>query len=146
MALTKAQQAQQEQERAEARDRLRDLLASVDVIYTVLTHTSRDGMSRAIKPVISTHPDGVRDITHLVAAATGDKIHRNGGITMGGCGMDMGFALVYNIGRTVIGDQPWQCRGDRCPSNEHVNSPRVPYGPEVIHASDGGYRFRHTWL
>lgn len=146
MALTKAQRAQQERERTEARDRLRELLASVNVIYTVLTHTSRDGMFRAIKPLIATHLDDVRDITHLVSLATGDKEHRRGGIGMGGCGMDMGFALVYNIGRVIIDNEPWQCRGDRCPSNEHVNSPRAPYGPEVIHTGDGGYRFRHTWL
>lgn len=141
--ITKARQA----EMMEARERLRTELSTVDTIYTVLTHVSSSGMFRAIRPIVINADREPWDLTWLVArAGIGKASQRHGGIEMGGCGMDMGFSLVYDIGRTVIPrDQPWACRGDRCQSNDHSN--RVNRrGSDVVHAADGGYRFRHQWL
>lgn len=137
-----------QQEITEALDELRKATLNVDVIYTDVVHVSRSGMFRCIRPFIVTADRRPWDLTYLVArAGIGKANQRHGGIEMGGCGMDMGFALVYEIGRAVHADgQPWRCRGDRCGSNEHVNAPRVPAGPNVMHTADSGYRFRKETL
>lgn len=141
--ITKARQA----EIAEYLVKLREHLATVETIYTLNAHTARSGMLRCIRPFIITTDSRPWDITFMVArAGIGDASERHGGIEMGGCGMDMGFSLVYNIGRAVIAGEPWSCRGDRCPSNDHINAPRVPRGPDIVHTGDGGYRFRQEWL
>lgn len=143
--VTKARQ----DEITESLARLREELASVDVIYTDVTHVSRSGMFRCIRPfIVVPGPDAHPwDLTYLVArAGIGKASQRHGGIEMNGCGMNMSFLLVYEIGRAVIAGEPWACRGERCPSNDHVNAPRMPTGPDVIHTGEGGYRFRQVAL
>ena len=105
--ITLARQA----EIAEAIKDLREETSNVDVIYTDVVHVSRSGMFRCIRPFIITDDRRPWDLTYLVArAGIGKANQRHGGIEMGGCGMDMGFALVYEIGRVVIGREPWQSR------------------------------------
>lgn len=127
--MTRKQEQQAEQQ--QARDTLRALLPVGSSVTTVLRHASRSGMSRSISLMIS-DAGQVRDITHLAALATGDKIdHTHGGIKIGGCGMDMGFALVYGLSRALYPDGH-KCTGrdgggvrssvrQRCPSNDHSN-------------------------
>ena len=70
-------------------------------VWTVLTHVSSSGMSRSIRCLYlgSGEP---HDITHHVARLIGAKIdEKNGGLKMGGCGMDMGFAAVYQLGSAL---------------------------------------------
>ena len=143
---TKAQQA----ERAEAVERLREWLKPGDEVYTILRHVSRSGMSRSISLVIGSE-DGPSDISYLAARALGDKVdERHGGVKIGGCGMDMGFALVYNLsaalfpdGFECIGEGSPERWGSRCPSNDHSNGDR-DYAPH--HHGSGGYALRHRWL
>jgi len=141
-SITKARQAEMDEAREELREQLRD----VDVIYTDVTHVSRSGMRRAIRAFIIR--DGRPwDLTYMLAKAGIGKVHQtHGGIIMDGCGMDMAFALVYEIGRALIDDRPWSCRGDRCPSNVHANDRHAPRGADVIHTGDSGYRFRKETL
>lgn len=61
---------------------------------TILRHCSRSGMSRSISVV---SPDG-ECLDFFVSKLLGDKIdQKNGGIKVGGCGMDMGFNLIYRL-------------------------------------------------
>lgn len=145
--MARITQARRE-EMAEAMKSLREVLADIDVIYTDVVHVSASGMFRCIRPFIITEERRPWDLTYLVArAGIGKASERHGGIEMGGTGMDMGFALVYEIGRAVHADgAPWRCRGARCGSNEHVNSPRTEPGPDVWHTADSGYRFRKETL
>lgn len=86
--------------------RLREIFPVGSTVHTVIRYTSASGMTRAIS-VIS--PD-LDDISHLVARATGRRIHsKYYGITMQGCGMDMAFGLVYELGRVLYPDY---VRGD----------------------------------
>jgi hypothetical protein len=84
-----------------ARMNLREMLAAQDkpTIYTVLRHVSSSGMSRDIS--LKTVQDGeLIDITYTAAQALGDKVKDRNGfrvIRVGGCGMDMGFHLVYSL-------------------------------------------------
>jgi hypothetical protein len=127
---TKADKARQ----AEAVDELRAMLPPGSEVKTILRHCSRSGMSRSISVVI----DG-EDLTWLAARAMGEKFDRYGGITRGGCGMDMGFDLVYSLSRRLYPDG-FGCIGERCPSNDHCNGVAGP-----AHES-GGYALKHRWL
>ena len=84
-----------------ARMKLREMFAKQDrpTVYTVLRHVSQSGMSRDIS--LKTVEDGqIRDITYTVAIALGEKPKDKNGqrvIRVNGCGMDMGFHLVYSL-------------------------------------------------
>ena len=84
-----------------ARMKLRELFAGQDkpIVHTVLRHVSQSGMSRDIS--LKTVEDGqIRDITYTVAIALGEKPKDKNGqrvIRVNGCGMDMGFHLVYSL-------------------------------------------------
>jgi hypothetical protein len=99
-------------------------------IYTRCNHTARSGMYRCIDVFIIRKNQPLR-ITWLVAKALGDKFdERHEGIGVGGCGMDFGFALVYNLGRAL-----WP-KGTAKPHGTRNGEPD----------RDGGYALRHEWL
>jgi hypothetical protein len=93
-----------QREREEAVRELRELLQPGDTVYTTVLSVSRSGMSRVILPFI------IRDnqpqyIYFKVAAATGRRVHpKKDGIVVHGCGMDMGFELVYTLSRALFPD------------------------------------------
>lgn len=145
--MTKAQQA----ERQEAIDQLREWIKPGDTVYTILTHVSRSGMQRQIRVLVPYHrADGSIDFLHpnySVSQALGwPQATRNGrrldGIKVDGAGMDMGFHLVYSLGRVLFGDG-WTCIGEGCPSNDHTNGDRN-YQPHPH--GDGGYALKQRWL
>jgi hypothetical protein len=73
----------------------------------------------------------IRSIGWLAAKAMADNFDRDRqGIKIGGCGMDMGFALVYNLGSTI-----WP-KGTPKPHGRRNGEPD----------SDGGYALKHVWL
>lgn len=60
-----------------------------------------------------------------VAKALGMRYdQKREGIVIGGCGMDMGFALVNDLSETLFGRTAggYDCLGENCPSNAHSNS------------------------
>lgn len=129
-------------ERDEAIAKLREWLKPGDTVYTILRYVSRSGMQREIGVVIlkdgtDLHPN------YLVAKALGYRQGIQDGIIMGGCGMDMGFALVYNLS-CVLWPEGFGCIGKGCPSNDHANGDR-DYTPGHQHSS-GGYALRQRWL
>ena len=148
------------EETAEAIGRLLSELTPGRTIFTNLTHVSRSGMSRSIECYLAQGRDNLTDITWLVARATNSRVdNTHGGIIMGGCGMDMGFALVYNLGRTLYPNGV-PCTGSRgydpdtyatiqdpprCKSNDHVNDATVPYSRVITHR-DGGYALNHVGM
>lgn len=88
-------------DRSEARARLLAWLAPGSRVATLVRHVSRTGMSREISLYMATLDDGKPEITCLdywVTRLLDLKIGPHGGIVMGGCGMDMGFKLVYDLG------------------------------------------------
>ncbi len=121
-----------ETEKAEAIAKLREWLKPGDTVYTILRHVSKSGMSRDISVVI------IRDGEHLhpnysVAKAIGERLvnsHGNDAIRMGGCGMDMGFQLVY-----LLGHHLWP-KGTPKPHGTRNGAPD----------SDGGYALKQRWL
>lgn len=112
-----------EREKQQAIEDLRKILKPGMVVYTVLRKVSSSGMSRQID-VYVIEDNRPRWLTGLVAKACeyrrADKGH--GPLQVGGCGMDMGFAVVYDLSRVVFRDG-WKCIGQkrRCPANDHNN-------------------------
>ena len=165
--MTKAQQRERDDAKAKLLDPVDGYgIKPGDTIYTVLRHKSASGMSRSISLFMIRNGEPV-DIDYRAAQLLGDKIDNNhGGIKIGGAGMDMGFALVYNLSRSlfpntyycdICGEGPWaychgtnnrqvggfMCIGQGCPSNDHNNGDR-DYTPHQH--SDGGYALRHRWM
>ena len=103
------------QERDEARATLRELVEQSQkrrdgspVIYTFLRHVSKSGMSRDITLKIVDGDGTLRDITYTAALAIGEKPRDNYGrrvIRVHGCGMDMGFHLVYSVSHALYDGQ-----------------------------------------
>lgn len=92
----------------------REYLAEYDeckaggTVYTLVTSVARSGMSRRIKVYVM-HTDQrtgkayPANITHLVAAVLGYS-RNDDGMLVRGCGMDMGFHVVYSLSRTLHKD------------------------------------------
>ena len=128
---------------------LREILHPGDTVSTVLSHVSRSGMTRWIKVVVVVDGEA-RDVSWHVAKATGYPVNTRNheGVEVGGCGMDMGYHLVYGLSRVIFDDFP--CTGiaaygvGRCPSNDHSNGDR-DYVAGRLH-SDPGYALNHRWL
>ena len=126
----------------EAITSLRETLKPGDTVYTVLRNCSRSGMTRSIDAYVI-EDNNPRWISRFVANATGLNFdERREAVKMGGCGMDMGFALVYELSYTLYPDG-FECIGDGCPSNDHSNGDR-DYAPHQ-HKS-GGYALKHKWM
>lgn len=143
--------AQQQSEREKYIAQLRETLKPGDTLHTVLRSVSRSGMSRCIDVYFLT-PDGKGGVqkqwlSYWIARACGftfqDKRGQAECIKITGCGTDMGFEIVYQLGR-VLFPAGFDCAGERCPSNDHANGDRdrTPHR----HTGDGGYAFRQEWL
>ena len=110
-----------EKRKAWARARLLELLKHGDTVYTILRHVSGSGMSRRID--VYTIKDGKPQyLSGYAAGLIGWKLHDKGGIVVGGCGMDMGFHLVYTLSAVLFKDNPVEGR------------------------THSGYELRHEWL
>jgi hypothetical protein len=145
MTMTKAAKAVQDQERANTLEKLRGWLRPGDTVQTILRHVSSSGMSRAISLIIVTDGEPF-DISFWAARAMRDKIdERWGGIKVGGCGMDMGFHLVYSLSRTLW-PEGFDCIGADCPANDHHNPPYPAREAGAMHHRDGGHALTHRWL
>jgi hypothetical protein len=124
--LTKAQKA----DREEALTRLRGLLKPGQEVLCVLRHASRSGMQRVIdlKVIVDGEMHG---IGWSAAIAMGDRFDpKREGIVVGGCGMDMGFALVYNLGATLWPDGTPEPHGRRNGEPDRA----------------GGYALKSRWI
>ena len=113
---------QQAAERDEAITQLRAMVNPGDTVYTILRSVSRSGMSRHISTIINDKQDGPYDVSYLVARAAGYRRADDGGLVVQGGGMDMGFDVVYQLGRVLFPDVT---------TNGH---------------KDGGYALNHRWL
>lgn len=137
--LTKAETA----EREECIAKLREWLPPGSTVYCVLTHVSRSGMQREIKLYARIEGQDQLQylsgyVSHVLDYARRGK--RDGNV-VDGCGMDMGFHLVYGLGAKLYPDG-FDCLGldKRCPGNDH-------YKQETRRRhSDGGYALRCEWL
>lgn len=149
-------------EQKAVRDKLRAMLPPGSTVNVMLRHVARSGMMRCISAIVCQDGHPV-DISHLIASAgLGKFSQKHGGIEMGGCGMDMGFALVYNLSSGLYPDG-FGCTGKGCYSNDHTNGDR-DYTPHTEPADEqerneriiagtkghwhtsGGYALCKSWM
>lgn len=119
-----------DKDRQEAAAELRKLLKPGTTVYTVLRHVSSSGMSRRIDLFVI---KGGRLVFLSGYAGRLLGLHRRGrhdGLVVGGCGMDMGFHLVYELGAAL-----WP-KGTRTPHGIRNGQPDT----------DGGYALKHSWI
>lgn len=133
--MTKAQQ----QEQQEAIEKLRAIFPPGSKIYTKVTHVARSGMSRSIE--LYYVADGeICNCSWLVARALGDPIdQKNGGVKIGGCGMDMGFALANALSYKLHGLKDV---GEEAEASGKRGVPFKP-SPDKYRA---GYSIKHEWI
>lgn len=114
-----------------------------DTAYTVMLHRSQSGMSRRIAVIATTRDtrtdaQGKKrvqwvpvDVSFYVANLLGwPADHDKGGVKVSGCGMDMGFHLVYSMASRLFPD------GTKEPHGRRNGEPD----------STGGYAVNHRWL
>lgn len=104
-------------------------------VYTKLESVSASGMSRRISlyvvhPAKNGNPAHIANITYSAAVVMGRNVSDKGGISVNGCGMDMGFALVYDLGASL-----WP-KGTPKPHGMRNGEPDKA----------GGYALKHEWL
>ena len=88
----------------QAIEQLREEIKEGDTLWTQLQHVSKSGMTRhiGVRHIKDNYP---LNYTYIVAKALGSKVSdRYDGIKREGCGMDMGFDLIYNLSYVLYGD------------------------------------------
>lgn len=125
--MTKAQKT----ERDEALTFLRKHLRPGQEVYTTLTHVSRSGMQRSIRVFVVGRDRIPFDISGWVGRAIGWKRDdKRGGVKVNGCGMDMGFHLVYSLSWAMF-----------------PNGTSKPHGTRNGEPdTNGGYALKQRWL
>lgn len=119
---------------------LRKLLEPGMKVYTILRHVSASGTSRRISVLYIDKKGHPQHLDWYLEEFGIAKRHKSkDGLSVSGCGMDMGYHLVYSLGR-VLYPMGFSCAGEGCPSNDHANGNKRELHP------DGGYAFRHEWL
>lgn len=130
------------EEREQLIGELREELKPGMYLHSILRHVSRSGMSRSISTVLIKKDLSMRQFDYAVEVLLGFPMSPYEGNKVQGAGMDMGYHVVYALGR-VLYPKGFECIGDKCPSNDHSNGDR-DYTPH--HHTDGGYAFKHGWL
>lgn len=113
----------------ECRADLLKILKPGDTVWCVLRNVSRSGMSRQID-FYKMEKGGPRCISWYTANLLDYRQTDGGALKVSGCGMDMGFSVVYRLGATL-----WP-KGTAKPHGTRNGEPD----------SDGGYALKSRWL
>lgn len=148
-------------EKADAIARLQEILKPGDTVYCLLRSVSKSGMSRTM----SFYGANYEFLDGYISNALGLRrvpMGKGEGLKVSGCGMDMGFRVVYKLGHALFG-AGFGCIGRACPSNDHTNGDHdytphndgTPKTSEEVgkdlptyrhYHTDGGYALKHHWL
>jgi hypothetical protein len=110
--------------------RLHKILKPGDTVYSILRHVSSSGMSRCIDFFVFRDNEPVCLSGLIKDLGTYKRHATRQGLIVGGCGMDMGFHVVYQLGSRMWPD------GTPAPHGTRNGEPD----------SDGGYALNHRWL
>jgi len=114
-----------------AKDYLLDYFNETREVYTVLRHTSRSGGMRVIDCFIILE-DTPYCISHLVSKVLDLKLHKQHyGVVINGCGMDMGFHLIYSLSSVLFNG---------------YNREALPKALKDFYDKDAGYILRQEWF
>jgi len=111
-----------------------------DKVHIICRHVSSSGMSRQLDFYLIRKGKLVW-ITYHVANITEHKQHKkNGALKVSGCGMDMGFAVVYELSSRLFPRGYYLRKGDWPRNNDETIK------ATGIDASGGGYALTHEWI
>jgi len=121
----------------EAREMLLKFLHHKSRVYCVLRSVSKSGMSRTIDFYTITEDNRGNGVESYMQYLTGwfgtlldYRRDKHGALKVGGCGMDMGFHVVYNVGAML-----WPKGTDK------------PHGTRNGEPDNaGGYALKSEWL
>jgi len=116
---------------------LRSILPVGSYVSLSVKNVARSGMSRDIECIVN-GKEYPNNITHWVATALNKKVSKRGGIRMNGCGMDMGFELVYLLGRGLYPDGFIPAIAGRSYGRNGSDANELD--------KDGGYALNHRYL
>ncbi len=93
------------QETEDCKKQLLELVKPGDTLYTILRHVSRSGMMRYISVITFQNGEPLH-LDYCVAVVTGSGLAPgyDPGVKRTGCGMDMGFDIVYSLSYRLFGD------------------------------------------
>lgn len=132
-------------ERQQYIEKLREILKPGDVVYTTIKHVSRSGMSRSINVTVI-KDNKPRWLSYWVAKAIDYPFdEKREAVKVGGCGMDMGFALVYDLSGALF-PEGYACIGEKCPAEDHSNPPHPQRIADVMRHKNGGYALIQRWM
>jgi hypothetical protein len=116
---------------------LREVLKPGSEVYTTVKQVAKSGMSRTM--TLHIVQDGrICGVTYSAAVVLGEPQQKDGSIRVHGCGMDMGFEVVYRLSRRLFPDgfKPRDAGKD--------------YGRNGTSADDidkdGGYALKQRWM
>lgn len=115
--------------KAQAIANLLEFLKPGQKVFCNLRSVSASGMSRRISFHII-EGDDLRGLDYLIARACDYKQSDKGGLIVSGCGMDMGFSVVYNLGAVIWPNGTPQPHGSRNGQPD----------------SAGGYALKSDWV
>lgn len=91
-------------EQQEYRDGLMKMLPKGSKIYTLIRSVSSSGISRRISVFAIIDGELIDLDWHIERAGIAKRRANKSGLYIQGCGMDMCFALTYDIAQTLHGD------------------------------------------
>ena len=103
---------------------LRELFDQMDrpEVYTLLKHVSKSGMQRTIQ-ILAFKDNQPLYLGYRIAGILDMPYdERREGIKINGCGMDMGFAIIYDL------------------------SSHLYKNPDGTYSHDGAYKLKQRWL
>ena len=90
-------------DKARAEELLKELFPKGSTAHTTVVHVARSGMSRHIK-VFAISGERIQNISNHVADCLGWRYTNKEAVFVGGCGMDMGFHLIYTLSSCLYDD------------------------------------------
>ncbi len=124
---------------------LRACVEPGSTLYTTMTHVAKSGISRRIKVFMVVPDEGgggdhqIWNISGWVAEATNRKKHSTEmSVVVNGCGMDMGFELVYTLGRALFPDGFVPAKCGKLYGRNGTPATEVD--------EDGGYAINQRWI
>ena len=90
-----------DKERAE--ELLKEWFPKGSTAHTTVVHVARSGMSRHIK-VFAISGERIQNVSYYVSKLLDWRYTDKEAVFVGGCGMDMGFDLIYTLSRVLYDD------------------------------------------
>ncbi len=84
---------------------LRSIVKSGDTVYHFVSHVSSSGMFRCISFMVIKKNKPICLDWYIERICDYNRNEKHTGVSVSGCGMDMGFSVVYNLASAIFKDK-----------------------------------------